>query len=176
MSIGGKEIKNIMKSIFGSTSTTDDAYIANVFAQNNPVMQGHFTDAGTAGNAAGEWVIGRVPYACVVKDVYITTGVDVAADNTDYATITFAKRAAADYTTAVTIASSDTRAANLNGLTAFTPASIPLTAANVVLTAGDVLTIKATKAASGKALGAAVTAAGAYVGVSVRLERLFAAS
>jgi len=85
------------------------------------------------------------------------TGAAVAADPTDYATITIAKRGSADaYASATTIGTYDTRATptGQGAITAFTPASFSLSVVAGALNVleDDIITITVTKAASGKTL------------------------
>ena len=124
------------------------------------VVAGNFRFAGyeivdaAASTAISEQVIGRVTAHGVVESVDYT-GAAFAANNTDYATGTIAKRGAADsYAAATTIATFDSRAANQGASTAFTPYVWALsgTAANLRLIPGDVLTLVTTKPGAGKSL------------------------
>lgn len=86
-------------------------------------------------------------------------GAAVAADNTDYVTITVAKRSLSDaYAAATTIATYDSRAANQGAISDFTPASFSLSAVagalNLLET--DTLTITVAKGGSGKTLTGSV--------------------
>lgn len=90
-------------------------------------------------------------------------GAAVAADVTDYATITIKRYTSADaYAAGVTVATYDTRAANQGAITAFTPAAFALsgTAANLQKLEGDVFTITVEKGGSGKSLIGAVRITG----------------
>lgn len=123
-------------------------------------------DAATAGTAVTETVIARVPHKCKLVAVYLTAPIAVAADNTDYATFTVAKRTAG--AAGVTLATGDTRAASMNALAAFTDEQLPTTgtAVQLQLAAGDVLTFAAAKSGVGKALVAATS----YFNVTVVVE------
>jgi hypothetical protein len=84
-------------------------------------------------------------------------GAAVAADNTDYVTITIAKRDGAGGG-ATTVATYDSRAANQGAVTAFVPAAFALsgTAAALRLLETDVLTITVAKGNAGKVLTGAI--------------------
>lgn len=86
------------------------------------------------------------------------TGAAIAADNTDYITVTIAKRVLADaYAAATTIATYDSRAANNGAVTAFTPASFTLSVVAGALNAleTDVYTIVVAKGGAGKLISGA---------------------
>lgn len=90
-------------------------------------------------------------------------GAAITADNTDYITVTVAKRSLSDaYAAATTIATYDSRAANNGAITAFTPAQFALSAVagalNVLET--DVYTITTVKGGSGKTITGAVRVIG----------------
>lgn len=125
-------------------------------------------DAATAGTAITETVVVHVQGARRFKLGSVAAPIAVAADNTDYVTFTLAKRTAAG--AAVTLASGDTRAASLNALAAFIPEALvnTTTAADLELADGDVVTFKAVKSGSGKALVAATS----YMNVTVELEMI----
>jgi hypothetical protein len=111
--------------------------------------------------AASTAITERVIYAVsadhagLAKEIKLV-GAVIAADNTDYITLTVAVRRAADYTTAVTLGTYDSRAANQGALVAFTPKSFSLTVANLALTAGDVITFTEAKGGSGKSVSGGV--------------------
>lgn len=90
-------------------------------------------------------------------------GAAVAADNTDYVTITIRKRSLADaYATGATVATYDSRAANNGAITAFTPAAFTLsgTAANLEKLETDIFTIEVAKGGAGKQLIGEITVNG----------------
>jgi hypothetical protein len=119
------------------------------------------TDGGTAGTADAETVIFVAPFACKVVAATLTTPVNVTANDTTYATVTVAKRAA-DGGSSATVASETTQTTGSGGsgnLTAFAPFALPLTAANVELAAGAVLTVAVAKAGAGVAVGSATAEA-----------------
>lgn len=87
------------------------------------------------------------------------TGAAIAADNTDYITVTISKRDGAGGG-ATSLATYDSRAANNGAVTAFVPAAFTLTAtvADLDILETDVLTITTVKGASGKTITGAVRA------------------
>lgn len=109
-----------------------------------------------ANTTTAETAIHREKLHGVVTAVQFT-GAAVAADNTDYVTITVAKRDGAGGG-ATTIATYDSRAANQGAVTAFVPASFSLSAVagalNLLET--DVVTITVDKGGSGKTLTGSV--------------------
>ena len=98
------------------------------------------------GNAAatGEWAV-PVPFACRVIACSIVDTDGIAADNTDYVTMTITG------TTGY-----DSRAAKQGTLTADTSLALTLSPEGVVLAAGGVLKVTLAKSGSGKATEAAV--------------------
>lgn len=135
------------------------------------VIADHFTFAGykiadaSASTAISEVVIGRVNAHGTITSVAYT-GAAFAADNTDYATGTIAKRSALDaYASATTIATFDSRAANQGAATAFTPYAWALsgTASHLQLVPGDVITLVTTKAGAGKSLSGVIDVVGKVI-------------
>lgn len=98
------------------------------------------------GNAAatGEWAF-PVPFACRIVACSIVDTDGIAADNTDYVTMTITG------TTGY-----DSRAANQGALTADTSLALTLSPGGVVLAAGAVLKATLAKGGSGKATEAGV--------------------
>lgn len=107
--------------------------------------------SGTDGTLA-EREIWRAPVACTITGWFIACNTTMAASNTNYLTFTGAKRPLSAPASPATQASSDTRAANLNGLTAWTEASLG-TVSNAALVAGDIITIASVKTSAGVAGG-----------------------
>lgn len=107
-----------------------------------------------ANTTTAERAIPRSKVAGVVTRVEFV-GAAVAADNTDYVTVTIAKRGIADaYAAATTIATYDSRAANQGAITALTPAafSLSVVAGALNLLDTDIVTITVAKGGSGKVL------------------------
>jgi hypothetical protein len=136
------------------------------------------TDGGTAASAAGEIVMFRAEVACTVISVHYCGGVAITADNTNNATFLVQKRPASAPGTPATVATASTAITDPTfgaNYAAFTPLQLPNsgTAANLAMAAGDVLTVKATKGASGVAFGAAATATGATAEIAVVIEEAY---
>ena len=94
--------------------------------------------------AVGEWAI-PVPMACRIVDVYVVDTDGIAADNTDYVTMTITG------TTGY-----DSRAANQGALTADTPLELTLSPGGITIAAGGLLKVTLAKGGDGKATEAAV--------------------
>lgn len=126
-------------------------------------------DAATAGTAVTETVIARVPVASRVVSMYMSSPIAVTAHDTNYATVTVAKRT--DGAAGTTVGSETTQTSGSGGtgnMTAFAPYAIPLVAAAVDLAAGASLTVAVAKAAAGVAL----TAATSTFSVQVTVEEI----
>lgn len=105
-------------------------------------------DQGAAA-AIAEYPFAHVRRAVRVRSITITVDATaLAANDTDYVTMTIGKRTAGGSRT--TIGTYDSRAANQGALTSMTPVEWALTAANVDLAAGDVLTYQNALGGSGK--------------------------
>ena len=93
-----------------------------------------------------------------VTAVQYTPDDAVTADATDYATISVARRAVADYSSAIAVASRATDTGAANNMVAFTPWALTLsgTAANLEVADNDVFTFAIAKAASGVVVPAGV--------------------
>lgn len=138
------------------------------------------TDAGTAANAVGERVVFTADVPCQLIGVNFTPGVGITGGDTNYDELRVSKRpasapgtpviAATVYTTATTPTPTMTPATAV----AWAPTPIPLsaTAANQQMAVGDVLTFQKLVTASGLAIGAAVTAAGADADLELIIEEL----
>lgn len=151
------EIKNLQTSQFGNIPTvagdTDTAKDAVGAMHRREYIWQKEADDGAASTATAEFPFAHVRRKSRVKNITVACDATaLAADNTDYVTITVAKRTAAG--SAVTLGTYDSRAANQGALTAFVPVEFALTAANLGLAAGDVLTGAVAKAGSGKVLPA----------------------
>lgn len=107
-----------------------------------------------ASTAVAERAIRRPKVKGTIADVSFT-GAAVTGDNTDYATVTIAKRGLADaYAAATTVATYDTRITGQSTITALTPTALVLSvvAGALFLLETDILTIVTTKGGSGKVL------------------------
>lgn len=135
-----------------------------VMAESVPFAEYPISDA-AASAAISERVIGYVTRHGVVTAATFG-GAAVAADNTDYATGTIAKRVPTDsYAAATTIATFDTRSSGTGAVTAFTPYALSLsgTAANLRLIPGTLITLTTVKGGSGKALSGAFALTGKVI-------------
>lgn len=143
---------------------------------NVPVRNAHtkyyqflVSDAATAGTAVTETAM-KIPVQGKVIGVSVTAPIAVTANDTNYATVTVAKRTAGG--SASTIAAKNTKTSGSSGsgsLTAFAPYDFPaaaFTAANIQLAAGDALTLAIAKTGTGVALNAATS----YFCVTVAVE------
>ena len=106
--------------------------------------------SGTDGSLA-EQTVWTAPVACTITAVYIETGsASLAASNTLYDTFTAQKRPLSAPGTPATVASTTTKAANLNGTTAWSDASLGAIT-NGSFLAGDKLTFKSVATGGGQA-------------------------
>lgn len=121
--------------------------IANAY----PLAETSFTDA-AASTTTVERAITRPKIHGTVTSIEFA-GAAIAADNTDYATITISRRDGAGGA-AVVLGTYDTRAANQGAVTAFVPAlfSLSLVSGVLNLLETDIVTIATTKGGAGKAL------------------------
>lgn len=104
----------------------------------------------SASTATAETPIPREDGQARVRAFYFVPGAALTGDDTDYVTITIKKRAATDYTTAVTVASVTTKLTGGTGSwIAFTPVSLGAIT-NGDLLVGDILTATIAKAGAGK--------------------------
>lgn len=115
-------------------------------------LANHNIADGAASDTIAERAVSTRKRHAVVTGVEYVGGA-IAADNTDYVTITISKRDGAGGS-AVTVATYDSRAANQAAATAFVPKSFALsgTAANLNILTTDVLTITVAKGGSGKSI------------------------
>lgn len=161
MSLTGLEIRDAFVDMFPASDATSVALVQGYYGQRH--IGATFTDGGTAATAADEFVVYRNATGGNVRVVsaYVATPVAVTADASHYKTITLQKRDSAGANNA-TVAAATTQTAGAGGtgdLTAFAPVALTLTAANVVVAAGGVLTIKAIKTGNGVAIASATAPA-----------------
>lgn len=150
----------------GSSGMAADPKVA-VNALNTKYYQFLVQDAATAGTAVTETAM-QMPVRGKVIGVSMTAPIAVTASDTNFATVSVAKRTGS--AASAPIASQATKVtAGTGSLVAFVPAQLPssaFTVANQQMAAGDVLTLAIAKAASGVAL----TAATSYFCVTVAVE------
>lgn len=136
----------------------------SLLVDSHPFAEYDLHDA-AASTTISERVIGYVTAHGVVTAASFG-GAAVAADNTDYATGTIAKRVPTDsYAAATTIATFDTRSSGTGAVTAFTPYALALsgTAAALRLIPGTLITLVTAKGGSGKVLSGALTLTGKVI-------------
>jgi hypothetical protein len=101
--------------------------------------------------ALAETPIWRAPVPGTITGAYIETGsATMAASNTNYVTFTVSKRPLSGPGTAATVVANDTKAADLNGTTAWTEVSLG-SVSNATFVAGDIFTFTAAATSSGQA-------------------------
>lgn len=123
-------------------------------------------DHTTLTKALPETQLVRVPHAFRIVSVYVTTPVNVTANDTNYATITVSKRTAGGGAT--TMWAQNTKiTGGLGNLTALTPVALSQSS-TADGAAGDSLTLTIAKAASGIAL----TADTSHVGLTIEIEEI----
>jgi hypothetical protein len=113
-----------------------------------------------ASTAIAEKAIRRPKVKGTVTSIEFT-GAAIAADNTDYVTVTVAKRDGAGGSP-VTLGTYDSRAANNGAVTAFVPAlfTLSVVAGALYLLETDIVTITTVKGGSGKVITGPVTVHG----------------
>lgn len=137
---------------------------ALVWLDTAPIARYQIADA-SASTATAERAIPCTALVGLVTAVDFV-GAAIAADNTDYVTITIKKYGAADsYASGTSIATYDSRAANQGAITAFTPAAFALSAVSgaTTLLDTDVLTLTVAKAGAGKTLTGAIRVNGKVI-------------
>lgn len=102
---------------------------------------------GSAGAATAETVLFVAPFNGYLDKVQLVPDAALTADDTNYATISVHKRAAADYTTKVDVAEVTTETDGTGDFVAWTPVDFGLTP--VSFAEGDILTFEIAKAGTG---------------------------
>lgn len=153
-------LKSAEKARLGSTSISNVADTVEKVHRRTHNWSNITLEANAAANGS-EYVVARVPNACKLISAYETEIVTVGADASNNLTLTLAKRTAGG--AASTLATLAGGAAQTQWVaTAFTNNS---NATLLELAAGDVITVKTTKAGTGRALPA-------YAHVSVTVEEI----
>lgn len=153
----GPKVVAAIRGLLSSLDSTDDDLVKNLLVREK--VEAHVTDGGTASTAQTETFMWRNDTGV---DMYVVsarfcTPVAVTANDTNYATLTLAKRDSAGANSA-TVGSMTTQITGGSGnVTAFLPVALSLTAANRVVPSGSVLTIAVAKASAGVALAAATS-------------------
>jgi hypothetical protein len=150
--VTGEAIKGVAQGVFSSAATdAQKARADHVF--NGRYAAENYSDAATAGTAVTETVHCQITEtSAYVKKIRFTAPIAVTANGSNFATITVSKRTAAG--AAVTLGTFSTSATSM---VAFVPADLTLTAANLKLAAGDVITVAISKTGTGVALTAATS-------------------
>ena len=150
-------IMGAIYGLFSGLDATDETLLKNLLYRRT--VKGTVTDGGTAGTAQTETPLWKNTTGASVRVVGITVTAPIAVTGhaTTNAVFTVTKRDSAGGTAAVVGTYTTTLAAPANSLTAFLPATITLTAANVVVASNEVLTILMSKGSTGVAVGAAVS-------------------
>jgi hypothetical protein len=157
-----KRIVDAVTSLLSSTDATDKALVRKFIGQKK--VEAHVTDGGTAGTAQTETFVwendtGADMYVTAAK---VTFPVAVASNGSNYASVFVYKRTSAG-ASQTAIGTADSSATSY---TAFVPAALTLTAANVLVPAGSGITVAVTKTGTGVAIAAATSQAR----VEVQLE------
>lgn len=152
-----QRIFNGIKGILSALDATDEALIKSALWRDK--AEAHVTDGGTAGTAQTETFVWRNDTGAdvLVVGAKICTPVGVTANDTNNATVTLSKRSSSGGSQA-TVGALTTNTAQ-GSITAFLPVALTLTAANVVVASGEVLTIAVSKAGTGVAIAAATSQA-----------------
>ena len=150
-----KRIVDAVTSLFSSTDATDKALVRKFMSQKK--CEAHLSDAATAGTAHTETFVWQNDTGA---DMYVTAAnvvvpIAVASNGSNYASFFLYRRTSAG-ASQTTIGTVDTSATSL---VAFAPQALTLTAANVLVANGSVLTCAITKTGTGVALTAATSQA-----------------
>lgn len=161
----GDAIRGVAQGLFSSAATdAQKARAEHVFC--GRYLTEDYSDAATAGTAVTETVHAAITEtAATVKKIMITAPIAVASNGSNFGTWTIAKRTGAGG--AVTLG---TFATSATSMVAFVPIVLTptsgLTAANLKLAQGDVITVALAKSGT----GVAFTAATSNVNVSVLIQ------
>jgi hypothetical protein len=173
MSTSREKVKNLDRDRYACNKDIGDTEaLAEVRKSNRETFVVLVADAATAGTAVTETVAVRLPttggtYRFI--EAYMCSPIAVTAHDTNYATISVAKRLSTG-ASATALASQTTKITGGSGnLTAFAPAALTNTAttADLEIAAASVITVAIAKAASGVAL----TAATSYFAVAIVVEK-----
>lgn len=151
------KIFGAIRGLFSALDVSDETLLKDTVTRRT--LQAHVTDGGTAGTAQTETPLWKNTTATNqrVAGAIVTTPVAVTASDTTNATFTVTRRDAAGIN-AVVVATVTTNVAGGN-YTAFLPVALALTAANVIVGPGQVLTVLVSKLSTGVAIAAATSQA-----------------
>lgn len=166
----GRPLGGLTLGLDGDEAVTWLGDVAQVVARGLVIAEdftfaAHRIADASASATISETVIGKVNTHGVVESVNYA-GAAFAADNTDFARATIAKRSLADaYASATTIATFDSRSSGQGAATAFTPKGFALsaTAANLRFVPGDVITLVTLKDGSGKSFVGVIDVVGKVI-------------
>lgn len=149
-------IKNAIYGLFSGLDSTDETMLKNLLYRQ--VATCRLFDAATAGTAmtVTPFFRNHTGVNLRVISAHVVAPVAVATDETDYVTFNLARYTSAGGS-ATAVGANTTNAAGFGALVAFAPEALTLTAANVILADGGVLTAAVAKAAAGKAITAATS-------------------
>lgn len=149
--------KSALIGSFQNMAAADSASLVNGNLFSRTISRA-FANA-TAGTAVTESAFEDVRRGGIVRSVVVVAPIAVTADAANIATILVQKRTitAGVAGAAVTIATISTITVTGVSLVAFVPLVVPITAANAVVGATDVLTYSVTKGGTGVALTAATS-------------------
>lgn len=164
-----QEMRDALGALMSQAAAADQTAVEDMMARQ--IVEAEVGDNATAGTAGDERVIYRNQSARDMRVVaaHIVTPAAETANDTNYATFRVQRRNS-DGSSAVTVASGALTTTGLGNLTAFSPAALTLTAANVIVASGRVLTADITKTGTGIALSTAGTNNGASPRFIVVLE------
>lgn len=149
---------NAILGLFSSLDSTDETFLKKQLVRK--AVHAHVTDGGTAATAQTETFVWQNNTGGDVKIIQANAiaPVAVTAHGTNYATFNLFKRTSAGASQA-TIASFATDTVTTDDMVALSPKAMTLTAANVIVPDGYVVTVSVTKAAMGVAIAAATSQA-----------------
>lgn len=154
----GSSIFKAIVGLFSALDSTDQTTLKKQLWRKTARCS--VTDGGTAGTAQTETFVwqNNTGGDVVVTACNVVTPVAVTAHGTTYATFLLYKRTSAGASQA-TIGSFATDTVTTDDMTAFAPKALTLTAANVIVPDGYVLTCAVTKASTGVAIASATAQA-----------------
>lgn len=154
----GAKLFGALRGLFSALDSTDDDFIKSTMFRKKVSLV--INDAATAGTAHTETFMWRNDTGIDMRVVsaYAVAPIAVTANGTSYATFLVASRTAAG-ASAANVATFATDTTTTDDMVALAPKAMTLTAANVIVPAGYVLTGAVTKTSSGVALTAATSQA-----------------
>ena len=161
MALTGFRIRDLLAELFPTADATELALVVGTVVQRT--VTATLTDGGTAATAADEFVVWRNATGGTMRVVsaHIAPSVAITADASHYKTVTLQKRdsAGANNATVAAVTTQTVGAGGSGDIAAFAPTALALTAANVVVAVGGVLTVKAIKTGNGVAIASATAPA-----------------